>query len=729
MASVSYLVSIVAIFAAASHLPAGPLARNASEGTLCLSARTDLPWPPDAGCAPTTAKVVRLRPAQNERVFLWIRHGGAELLAGLVPAGAASLAISHKVSGAASFLLEGAAARGWPQAVTFLVERPESGKSWRWTVPAGAVGRVRDLRLPLGSYRLTLTAPRHQALYRDAVSIRAGERAFKLGTLRLAPSPVIRGRVVDQAAREPVAGAMVMLADQRTLAATDRQGDFEAELPGGPVPFVTILASGFGSRTVAVHGAAAPDIDLGTILLYRRGTLRVRVVRPDSEPPDAIEISLLRDPRNRRSRRRITTSRLGPAEHLVELPDLEPGPYALLIRGASPLERLLVPVEVKSAAVTEKRVKITPVDLEGHLFFGDQPFPDAMIELKAEDGVWQARVQTDGQGDFGGALWQQGDFAAIVTGEPLREPYATMKSLQGGDRIVWDFAVPDRRVFGRVYDTRAHSAIPGAVVSIESNGEGVHFSFDTTSDRDGNYEFTAVHPGRITLRAEARDYLSSDPISFALTAADRSREIGIRLERGVALPVQIVDSSAAPIPNAVVVDGLAPGGFEPLRVLTADAGGRLTVPLPAEQGQTLYVIPSSGSFAVLRVDATMRREDGEPVPLVVPAGDGYLLIRAESVSGDPLPDVQFLLRFNGALLPPGVLRLAASIQGFSPSTGPDGQTLLPRFPAGLYELWPYATPYEAMGLLSGIGSTQAPVQAGVSAGRYTVTLKFNPRQR
>ena len=105
---------------------------------------------------------------------------------------------------------------------------------------------------------------------------------------------------------------------------------------------------------------------------------------------------------------------------------------------------------------------------------------------------------------------------------------------------------------------------------------------------------------------------------------------------------------------------------------------------------TSRVWPTAASLDDSRLAArktkTLQATSTATATAVVASPVASLHVRTELESGQPLRGLWPRLRFNGQFLPEAVLRLYASQLGVPLETSKAGDLLLPRHPAGRYEL-------------------------------------------
>jgi len=162
------------------------------------------------------------------------------------------------------------------------------------------------------------------------------------------------------------------------------------------------------------------------------------------------------------------------------------------------------------------------------------------------------------------------------------------------------------------------------------------------------------------------------------------RSVDFALARGINIDVNVVDVTGAPVGGAIVVDGVTGDGRQSRRLLTTGPDGHVNVPLAAGTQKMIYILPRTGSIASAHLAAS--RGEARDVKIVVPAGNSALRLRALLTSGQPISGLEPKIRFNGEVIPESVLRLYAQTAGSSLATDAGGELLLPRIPAGMYEL-------------------------------------------
>jgi hypothetical protein len=146
-------------------------------------------------------------------------------------------------------------------------------------------------------------------------------------------------------------------------------------------------------------------------------------------------------------------------------------------------------------------------------------------------------------------------------------------------------------------------------------------------------------------------------------------------------------------------------------------------PPPRRRPARCTCLPNEGSLAIARL--APEADPAERTRIVVPAGSSSLEIATLTTEGAAVPSVSLLLRYNGELIPPAVVREMHRYQGLPTATDSDGLATFDHIPPGVYELWPYRTEEEAGEIMS--AALAAPINVNVATGPNKATVKFRRR--
>jgi hypothetical protein len=282
--------------------------------------------------------------------------------------------------------------------------------------------------------------------------------------------------------------------------------------------------------------------------------------------------------------------------------------------------------------------------------------------------------------------------------------------------------IPDGRISGILRDTKSGQPIAGAIVALQTNIDDREEHVRLTTGPEGRFDFVGIKHGRHIVRIEAPQHLEPEPVAFALTDSAPLRELDLRLDPGRSVAIVVIDKALDPVANAkvfVVADAkLRARG-------TTDEDGRASLPVPAGEPATLFVIAEEGPFAMARVP----RSDGhQRLQVYLPSSASSLVIRAQTTDGKTMPPFSLLMRYNGEIVPTEVAEVLSAVQGLRLATGPDSEAHLRNIPSGSYEFWPYRNEAEADSIVAAGATFAAPIQVNVLTGENEIAVKFASRR-
>jgi hypothetical protein len=132
-----------------------------------------------------------------------------------------------------------------------------------------------------------------------------------------------------------------------------------------------------------------------------------------------------------------------------------------------------------------------------------------------------------------------------------------------------------------------------------------------------------------------------------------------------------------------------------------------------------WVAPSNGSLAAVRLDRSEA-----PVKIVVPPPSASLEVTLRTTTGEGVPHISLLLRYNGMIVPPSFQKLLKR-ELFDPATNDEGRATLWRIPTGFWEAWPYNSEQEAEALMASVSPLIAPINVNVISGENHVVVRLN----
>lgn len=409
----------------------------------------------------------------------------------------------------------------------------------------------------------------------------------------------------------------------------------------------------------------------------------------------------------------VAHRRLGGGTWSAAFDALDRGTYAVIVRGQGPLAVSTTRINLGSGEQRRAAISIHPVQVDGSASFAGKPLARATLAFSNVALHWRAEVTTDAAGRFTAELWQPASVLVTASGGALKASFTDTVELRGGR---FDFVVPNRQVRGRIVDAASGRGVPNALVFLRTAHDTVRTNPHTTTDANGAFLFNAVAPGAQHLTVLSPDYVIPDAVDFATKEGDPPRVVDVALDTGAPRSLRVVSHDGRPAAGAEL-DAVAGGE---IRAMTyTDAEGRATIPLPRDGEAKVYVVPREGAFAVVGA------RDAERVTLPRPSSS--LRIVTRSTDGAPLPNVELLMSFNGAVVPPVVARRIGVLQGLRLMTNGDGEAVLRNIPPGWYQFWPYRGEEEAQAILAA-SSIEAPIALNVKTGENTVAVDFQKRR-
>jgi Carboxypeptidase regulatory-like domain len=700
------------------EVPAPPPVR----GRLCIGDRKTVLT--EGTCADVQGKTPEVAAADRERLFVWTSDDAKTARVGIVPAKAAKIEIENEDQRELTMFITGEPRRGWPLDTTVMIVAAEQ---WQWKIPADAVKRLQRVFAPRTIRGVQAEAEHHQILRRRLVAP-ADDKPLAVGELRLEPIPAARGTVVD-AEGNAVANALVSFEQGKECTNANEQGAFTCELTEEVrrKEVLVVSAPGLAAREVRLPSPPpGPDMDLGRITLHAGHKLTLKFTHPD--PKKSARVQLFLNVPDRYEHSSLGSKEITEAAREVTFEGVAKGTYLVLVEGSEPLERLEVPVEIKEDGNVEETIEIEPFRLEGTVRFGDEPLTNSQIELLSPEHTWRTELALAG-GTFGGTMWQHGTGKAFV--HPPGVASVTLVSSPhplGDDPSRWDIKLEKRLITGRVLDAETKTPVRNVEINVMRTTEGSRGYFSAKVNDDGTYQILANEAGTYQLRVSSREHAPVN-VEVKMAQEDRTRNLDIPLERGSVQPLQIVGPDGERLGPVTVLEGVLDDRVNPRFMWQADASGRFDVRGKPGETRVLYVVPRTGSIAVVRMQLP-RAGSAEPKPLqvVVPRPNSSLRVKTRNKDDKPVGAI-IVVRYNGEFIPPAILRF---VTGTQMSTGPAGEAVFARLPAGAYELWAAAGPRDEEALLAGGGAVRAPVRVGLSGGEQSVTVPApdpEPRER
>ena len=598
----------------------------------------------------------------------------------------------------------------WPEQATITIKERAAPSKWNIALESRFATRPQTLRAPAGTYDMTFSMPHHRAIHRK---VRLDTTDVNLGTLTLVRHPVLSGTILDIQG-SPIASAFVSDGD-RHAAKSDLLGAFTLETDGDWPSQLEISYPGLTTKQIYIPKTKT-SMKLPPITLSRGGRIEIEIegLRSDAD------VDLARE----NGYKRVTalkTVQVKKQEPRAVFEDIDQGEFIVLIRGASPLQRLATTVSLAEAESIKRKVKIEPINVTIEVRRGEKPVADAIVTVQSEGNRWSADVRTGADGMASAEAWQRGEYVFAVRATESSAPLLLMNQIDGKSEATVHLEVPDRAITGRVIDQEDGTPIAKAVITMESkNDDETAGVLKALTDPDGRFVIDALRDGSHTLSVEADQFVRCDPVTLRIDQTSPRRDVTLRVSHGVARNVRVTTRGGLPIQRAFVIERT---GDEAIGTFRTDDAGRGTVHGPMGRPVVLYVIPEEGSFTVARLSS--RVSETEEL-IVVRDGNATLELHANTSSGKPIPHLRFVMRFDGEIIPPDVAEVLEIQRGIAAVTGADGVARLERLPQGFFELWPIRKLEEAINIIAG-GGVSAPVQVALKEGLNLARITFAPK--
>lgn len=578
-------------------------------------------------------------------------------------------------------------------------------------VTTDRAGRFRLEVEPVGEVRLLAVAVGYQPWWWDRKVAEGRIEGLKLA---LPPELIVQGRVLDPQGR-PVAEADVRVRSasrrrqswepgRRVLqVATGPEGRFRISAEAAEMVDLRVEAEGFAPTELR---RAEEELTEPLDIVLRRGAaVAGRAVDPDGAPLPGVAVRLFEEveggfsdwvPREQRDLARETVT--GDDGRFLAR-HLAPGAYDLELRLEGRAPRLLPGVEPpeeleEGAALDLGDVVLEPgTALEGRVVDADgAPVSDAEVRLDHSAPppgfeLENRETTTDAEGRFRLEDLQPGEPVTVLVDAsgflPARAP-EVVPPTEEPIEIRLETGV---RLFGRVLDPEGAGVVDAQVrVGIQREGNSWEGSIvpQVETDREGSFEFDALHRGEVVLEVVAKGFI---PATVKGWSTASSRDVGpveVRLEPGATVTGRVLDPVGAPTPGVRVrarywyedgererwvfrgwatsgrggrfeVTGL-PAGKTELQALQGDLEAKREIELRPEGAEVDLVLEPARGVLGRVVDPEGRPVAGAQIaihPVGEPTGPRY-----QSATADVLG--RFRLEVE-----PGDYRLDAHAEGFA----------------------------------------------------------------
>jgi hypothetical protein len=305
-----------------------------------------------------------------------------------------------------------------------------------------------------------------------------------------------------------------------------------------------------------------------------------------------------------------------------------------------------------------------------------------------------------------------------MDGSPLPSLVRSRITIAGGETAAFALDLPARRIRGEVVDEHG-LPVDRAVVVLRAKSGDLPTNVRFTTGPDGAFQYAGIHPGPYELEVISQRHLLGDAVAFEAREADQVVWQQIAVNSGRPQSIDVVDNHGSPLPDALVVC-TTEGSLR--AVARTDFRGHAVLMTPPGDPGMAWVAPPAGSLAGLRLDRGLT-----PAKIVVPPPSASLDVSLRTTTGEGVPHVSLLLRYNGVVVPPAFQKLLRR-ELFDPATNEDGHATLSRIPTGFWEMWPYNSEEEAEALMASASPFLAPINVNVVTGENHVVIRLNKRR-
>jgi len=619
--------------------------------------------------------------------------------------GSAAAGATHKIA----FTVVQSDVEHWPQPVTVTIK---ASGSTHWTVALGprVATKPHVLRTAAGAYDITFEAPHYRPLTR---SITVAKDDVDLGTLTMNKLPVLSGSV-RASDGSPVVGAFVDDGNDHT-GKTDATGLYSIEINDRWPSRLQVSYPGYATAEIPVPKVKATHT-MPLITMSRGGRLEVTVT--GSNDARAIDLEKATGFQHYEL---LRTATLSQGVNTVTFPDLVKAEYVLVVRAEGPLQKLSTVVNVGENEVTAKEIRIEPFTAHIEVRRGEKPVPGAFVHLSGNADSWSSDVRAGDDGNYTAEAWERGPYGFAVRVSEAAPPLLILDDIQGKTEATVHLSVPDRKISGQVTDAESGAAVPKATIFVRSqNDDDTGGSLKVVADDDGKFTIDSIRDGAHTIFVDTEGYIRSDPRTIRIDESVPQRVLDLKISKGLARPIRVVTRAGAPIAGALVIETV---NQTVTGSLTTDQFGRTIVHSPERQSAVIYIVPQEGSFAIVRLPSSPAKDEQV---ITVSDGTAMLELHAMTTSGKPLPDLRFVMRFDGEMIPGEVAETLELQRGVSPVTDADGVAHIDKLPPGFMELWPIRDVGSEPKLIAA-GGGSAPVQVSLKDGLNVAKITFAPK--
>lgn len=489
--------------------------------------------------------------------------------------------------------------------------------------------------LPAALIDLTFRTEGYVPVYRWAVRIEAAKDR-DLGKLLLRPGASLSGwailddgakvsgararlqRMVSGNAALPLAARFERIVDESLL---DERGFFQLRGIDPGAYTLTIEKQGYAPTVISgmtLYRGSESRLKQ-TIVLHRPLEITLRITPPLDPSRKPWQYSVLRASELTGSYE-TTSGSEGSADSggLVHMPGQTPGHYRFAISDSAENVLARRSFDVTSQTDAHQTISIETIHISGKVTVGERPIK-AELWFGGRSGTKHVKSESSADGSYEAILPNAGHWRVQVSAsEPRLDSFAsTTIDADSKNEAVADLRLADTGIDGQVVDEKG-KAVSGAEVAAGISGEVLR----ARTDPAGNFSFSALPEGTVTLTAEARiqgQSRSSEELKAVLHDGTRFGPVQLKLETSHTINGHVVGAEG-PVPGATVSVHTTAPFHESFETATTDLGGRFRIDVPDGATAATAVVSPPG-HALRSFDFEI---NGSPVKLTVPNAGGTL---------------------------------------------------------------------------------------------------------
>jgi hypothetical protein len=394
-------------------------------------------------------------------------------------------------------------------------------------------------------------------------------------------------------------------------------------------------------------------------------------------------------------------------EGICETTRVAAGDYVLRVGPVANAQPADEPVSLIENKNSEVEIRLRSIAVAGRVYRGNALQPGAVVRVvRAEDRERHSslylEVNTDDDGKYRGVVWSPGEYSFVVM-NAARSAVGTVRRVQvDEDGAEVDLHLNAYEVTGRVEDDEK-KPIADATVLLTRN-ERSHRA--TKSLLDGTFAFPIDGDGAVRVTSEKTGYEPGQAAEFVLNLDVEPPPIMLTMKKLPSVRGVVFWPSGVRAPNIGVGSFQIVTGRPPMALgaQRTDPAGAFEVPRSPAGLTELF---ATGPGCPLLVSSA---PESSEVTLRCPAESAGMQLLLRDPSGAPRSHESVILRWQGTLIPRGVLRDHLLMLGLPTETDGAGRLILVGLPAGTYDVF------------LGRGASEATIAAGMPHGYLTSVL-------